>query len=57
MDLNKNVVVFQNKFYILFIDIEDGKQIYLFKWKEEEEIKNIILLDNKYLIFHTKIII
>jgi len=54
MDLNKNVVVFQNKFYILFIDIEDGKQIYLFKWKEEEEIKNIILLDNKYLIFHTK---
>ena len=37
INLNKKVVVFQAKYYyIKYIDIEDGKNIYSFKFKEKE---------------------
>ena len=50
-NLNKNVVVFQNEYFIEIIDIEDGKYID-FDFMEREKIRNIKLLDNKYLIIH-----
>ena len=59
---NKNIIIFKLGHKLSFIDIEDGK--YFYEIYENNtvyfgEIKNIILIDNKYYIFHcmSKIIV
>ena len=54
---NKNIIIFKSGHKLSFIDIEDGKffyEIYENNTVYFGEIKNIILIDNKYYIFHCK---
>ena len=52
---NKNLIIFKTNHKLSLIDIEDGKYIYeIYENKTVNfgKIKDIILIDNKYYIFH-----